>query len=51
MKEDYIETDLTDIFGSSLGTLVLAVDVFKKGPMFYEKVVSEVLFNTVRKDV
>lgn len=41
---DYIETDLTDLLGASLGKLILAVDVFKKGPRFYEKVVSSVFF-------
>ena len=51
IKGDVIEGDLTDLYGSSLGTLTLAVDVFKKGPMFYEKVVSSVLFETVKEEV
>lgn len=51
IKGDYIETDLTDLYGSSLGTLTLAVDVFKKGPLYYEKVISSVLFEAVREEV
>ena len=51
IKEDYIETDLTDLMGSAVGSLFLAVDVFKKGPLYYEKVVFTVLFEAVREEV
>ena len=37
--------------GSSVGSLFLAIDVFKKGPMYYEKVVFTELFEAVREEV
>jgi hypothetical protein len=43
IKGDHIETTLTDVYGSTLGKLLLMVDVFKKGPRFYEKVVPSIL--------
>ena len=36
------------MYGSSLGKLILAVDVFRKGPRFHEKVTSNVLFEAVK---
>lgn len=44
IKGDHIQTVLTDVYGSSLGKLLIIVDVFKKGPRFYEKVIPAVLF-------
>lgn len=40
---------LTDVYGSSMGRMLLVVDVFKKGPRFYEKVISSVLFEKVKQ--
>ena len=37
--------------GSAVGSLFLAVDVFKKGPLYDEKVVFTVLFEAVREEV
>lgn len=37
--------------GQPMGTIVLIVDVFKKGAKFYEKVVSSVLLDEVREGV
>ena len=39
-----------DLYGQSIGKLILLVDVFKKGPKFYEKVVSEVLVEKVKEE-
>ena len=43
VKDDYIETELTNMFGQIIGSLTLAIDVFRKGAKYYEKVVYSVL--------
>ncbi len=51
LKGDYVESVLTDIYGSSLGRILLLFDVFRKGGRYGEKVPVRVLFERVHEGV